>query len=59
MNLTLLGINHRTAPVEVREKMNIPEAHLAEAVSDLVHRDGNPRRDDSFHLQSRGSDNLR
>ena len=24
MNLTLLGINHRTAPVEVREKMNIP-----------------------------------
>jgi glutamyl-tRNA reductase len=40
MNLTLLGINHRTAPVEVREKMNIPEARLAEAVSDLVHREG-------------------
>jgi glutamyl-tRNA reductase len=40
MNLTLLGINHRTAPVEVREKMNIPEARLAEAVSDLVHRAG-------------------
>jgi glutamyl-tRNA reductase len=40
MNLTLLGINHRTAPVAVREKMNIPEARLAEAVSDLVHREG-------------------
>ncbi len=40
MNLTLLGINHRTAPVEVREKMNIPAAHLTEAVSDLVHREG-------------------
>ncbi len=40
MNLTLLGINHRTAPVDVREKMNIPEARLAEAVSDLVHREG-------------------
>jgi glutamyl-tRNA reductase len=40
MNLTLLGINHRTAPVEVRERMNIPEARLAEAVTDLVHRDG-------------------
>ena len=40
MNLTLLGINHRTAPVEVRERMNIPEARLAEAVSDLVHRAG-------------------
>ena len=40
MNLTLLGINHRTAPVEVRERMNIPEARLGEAVSDLVHRAG-------------------
>ncbi len=40
MNLVLLGINHRTAPVEVRERMNIPEARLADAVSDLVHRPG-------------------
>ncbi len=40
MNLALLGINHRTAPVEVRERMNIPESRLAQAVSDLVHREG-------------------
>jgi glutamyl-tRNA reductase len=40
MNLTLLGINHRTAPVEVRERMHIPESRLAEAVSDLIHREG-------------------
>jgi glutamyl-tRNA reductase len=40
MNLTLLGINHRTAPVDVREKMHIPEERLAEAVADLVHREG-------------------
>ena len=40
MNLTLLGISHQTAPVEIRERMNIPEARLAEAVSDLVHREG-------------------
>ena len=40
MNLALIGINHRTAPVEVRERMNIPEAHLARAVSDLIHRAG-------------------
>jgi len=40
MNLLLVGINHRTAPVEVRERMNIQEARLGSAVSDLAHRDG-------------------
>ena len=35
-----MGINHRTAPVEVRERMSIPESRLQEAVTDLVHRDG-------------------
>lgn len=40
MNLVLVGINHRTAPVEVRERINIPEARLAEAVSTLAQRDG-------------------
>ena len=40
MNLALVGINHRTAPVEVRERMSIPESQLQEAVVDLVHREG-------------------
>jgi glutamyl-tRNA reductase len=40
MNLVLIGINHRTAPVEVRERMHIPESRLAQAVSDLIHREG-------------------
>ncbi len=40
MNLVLVGTNHRTAPVEVRERMNIQESRLAEAVSDLVHHEG-------------------
>jgi len=40
MNLLLVGINHRTAPVEVRERMNIQESRLAAAVSDLAHREG-------------------
>src|SRR5512146_3182685 len=40
MNLALVGINHRTAPVEVRERMNIPEARLEEAVADLARREG-------------------
>jgi glutamyl-tRNA reductase len=40
MNILLVGMNHRTAPVEVRERMNIAEARLAEAITDLVHRQG-------------------
>lgn len=40
MNLVLAGINHRTAPVEVRERMHIGETHLASAVSALVQREG-------------------
>ena len=30
MNLALIGINHRTASVEVRERMHIPETRLAQ-----------------------------
>src|SRR5690242_19378867 len=40
MNLALVGINHRTAPVEVRERMSIPESRLQEAVADLVRWEG-------------------
>jgi glutamyl-tRNA reductase len=40
MNLVLVGMNHRTAPVEVRERMNIHESRLAEALTNLVRRQG-------------------
>lgn len=40
MNLLLVGMNHRTAPVEVRERMNIREDCLGGAVADLAHRPG-------------------
>lgn len=40
MNLVLVGISHRTAPVEVRERMSIHESRLGEALSDLVSREG-------------------
>src|SRR5579863_10122720 len=40
MNLILAGINHRTAPVEIRERMNIHESRLASALLDLVSREG-------------------
>ncbi|MGH9397940.1 MAG: glutamyl-tRNA reductase [Terriglobia bacterium] len=40
MNLILAGINHRTAPVEVRERMNIQESRLPAVLSDLISREG-------------------
>ena len=32
MNFVLIGVNHQTAPVEVREQFAISEARLPEAV---------------------------
>jgi glutamyl-tRNA reductase len=40
MNLILVGISYRTAPVEVRERMNIRQSHLPAALADLVRREG-------------------
>ncbi|MBE9127460.1 MULTISPECIES: glutamyl-tRNA reductase [unclassified Coleofasciculus] len=35
MNIAVVGLSHKTAPVEVREKLSIPEAQLEEAVQQL------------------------
>lgn len=40
MNLLLVGMNHRTAPVEVRERINIQESCLGPALSHLLRRGG-------------------
>ena len=40
MNLVLIGVNHRTAPVEVREQFAIPESRLPEAVKMLTQCSG-------------------
>src|SRR5215831_3725170 len=36
MRLALLGVNHRTAPVEVRERFAVPESRLADATHKLA-----------------------
>jgi glutamyl-tRNA reductase len=40
MNFQLIGVNHKTAPVEVRERLNIPESAMAEALKRLVAHPG-------------------
>src|SRR5664279_4932727 len=40
MNLIVIGVNHQTAPVEVREQFAIAEARLPEAVKCLVDQPG-------------------
>ena len=39
-NLLLLGVNHTTAPVEVRERLAIPSDRLADATRTLAHQPG-------------------
>lgn len=39
-HLVLLGVNHTTAPIEVRERLAIPAGHLADATRTLVHQPG-------------------
>lgn len=40
MTYAVLGVNHRTAPVEVRERLAIPESRLADAVRLLLQMPG-------------------
>ncbi|MEG9435358.1 glutamyl-tRNA reductase [Edaphobacter sp. HDX4] len=39
-HLVLVGINHTTAPIEVRERLAIPAGGLADATRTLVHQPG-------------------
>ena len=40
MPLILIGLNHRTAPVEVRERLGVPEPKLAETTMELRNIEG-------------------
>src|SRR3972149_1174577 len=36
MNLIIVGLNHRTAPIDIREKLSFPVDSLGEALKKLV-----------------------
>lgn len=36
MNIAVVGLSHKTAPVEIREKLSIPETHIDEAIAKLT-----------------------
>jgi glutamyl-tRNA reductase len=40
MNFQLIGVNHKSAPVEVRERLAIPESRLPEALKQLAQHPG-------------------
>jgi len=40
MPLILVGLNHRTAPVEVRERLSVPEPKLADTTTELRNIEG-------------------
>ena len=40
MTFQLIGVNHKTAPVEVRERLAIPESRLAEALRSFTQHPG-------------------
>ncbi|SNS99978.1 glutamyl-tRNA reductase [Granulicella rosea] len=40
MKLVLLGVNHNTAPIDVRERLAIPAGRLADATRTLAHQPG-------------------
>ena len=36
MNIAVVGLSHKTAPVEVREKLSIPEPQIESAIAQLA-----------------------
>jgi len=40
MNFQLIGVNHNSAPVEVRERLAIPESRLPDALKSFTQHPG-------------------
>ena len=55
MRYQLIGVNHKSAPLEVRERLAIPESRLPDRLPRSHRASRNRRGHDHFHLQPRGS----
>lgn len=40
MNIVVVGLSHKTAPVDIREKVSFPENRIPEALGKIINRDG-------------------
>ncbi|HEX9020036.1 MAG TPA: glutamyl-tRNA reductase, partial [Nitrospirota bacterium] len=40
MGIIVIGLSHKTAPIEVREKLNFPESTLPDALRKLMTYEG-------------------
>ena len=40
MGIIVVGLSHKTAPIEVREKLNFPESTLSDALRKLMTYEG-------------------
>src|SRR4051812_43884539 len=40
MNFQLIGVNHKSAPLDVRERLAIPDSRMGEALKSLVRHPG-------------------
>ena len=52
MNIVLVGVSHKTAPVNIRERLHFPEPKLAQALELLRSRYELRGRHDFVDLQS-------
>ncbi|NJN36305.1 MAG: hypothetical protein HC794_03645 [Nitrospiraceae bacterium] len=50
MHLIVVGLSHKTAPVEIREQLAVPESRLGEALTRLCTYPGIKEGDSSFDL---------
>jgi glutamyl-tRNA reductase len=38
MNIAVIGLSHKTAPVEIREKLSVPDTQMEAAIQNLCDR---------------------